>query len=249
MASLLGKVITVTGAGSGIGAATAKLLASRGALLALSDANKANLDRVADGIRAAGNTSITTTAVDVRDRAQVKEWIKSTTDKWGPLDGAANVAGVAGKVQNFSHIWEISTEDYDFINDVNAKGLFHCLAEQLAPGVSKNGSGIVSVASLCGLKGLPRSSAYCGSKHAAVGLIKAAAIEAGPRSIRVNGVAPYVLYLSNFDIQADIFKWHHSNAHAGSITGDERIQGAGDFYAHCPIRSTRRSWLLTRIPP
>ncbi|KEF56741.1 uncharacterized protein A1O9_06931 [Exophiala aquamarina CBS 119918] len=193
MASLAGKVITLTGAGSGIGAATAKILASRGAFLALADVNKTALNQVADIIRAQVSTSISTTVVDIRDRAQVKDWIKKTTEKWGPLDGAANVAGVAGKVQNVSHIWEISTEDYDFIHDVNAKGLFHCLAEQLVPGVMKDGSSIASVTSLCGLRGLPRSSVYCSSKHAATGLIKAAAMEAGARQIRVNGIAPGII--------------------------------------------------------
>ncbi|KAK5308777.1 hypothetical protein LTR93_012390, partial [Exophiala xenobiotica] len=80
-ALLTGKVITVTGAASGIGAATAKILASLGASLALADVNKGSLEKVAETIKAAGNPNVTTTVVDVRDREQVKDWIKATTDK------------------------------------------------------------------------------------------------------------------------------------------------------------------------
>jgi len=188
--SLAGKVITLTGGASGIGAATAKILAARGAKLALADVSTDELEQVAQKIRSEGNNDISTTTVDIRDRQQVKDWIHSTIQKFGPLDGAANIAGVAGRHQNVHHIWELSTEEFDLLNDVNSKGLFHCLAEMLTPGVMKDGGSIASVASICGLRGLPRSSGYCASKHAAVGLIKSAAIEAGPSLIRVNGVAP-----------------------------------------------------------
>lgn len=190
MASLENKVIMVTGAASGIGAATARILASRGAILALADVNVDGLEKVAESIRTEGSKAVSTAVVDIRDRAQVHEWIKATTEQFGPLDGAANVAGVINKHMNVHNIWELSTEEYDFVNDVNAKGLFHCIAEQLAEGVMKNGASIASVASICGIRGTPKSAAYCASKHAAVGLIRAAAIEAGPRAIRVNGIAP-----------------------------------------------------------
>lgn len=190
MSSLAGKVIALTGAASGIGAATAKLLASRGATLAIADVNKEGLNAIAASLSAHRSKKFTSTNVDIRDRDQVRQWLKATTVEFGQLDGAANVAGVAGKNQNIHHIWELSTEEYDFIMDVNAKGLFHCLASQLADGVMKDGSSIACVGSFCGLRGTPRSSAYVASKHAATGLIKSAALEAGPRNIRVNGVAP-----------------------------------------------------------
>jgi len=190
MASLAGKVIALTGAASGIGAATTKLLASRGATLAIADVNKDGLNEITKSLRAQGARNVTSTIVDVRAREQVQQWLSATIAEFGPLDGAANIAGVAGKHQNIHNIWQLSTEEYKFIMDVNAMGLFHCLASQLAEGTMKNGSSIVSVASLCGLRGLQRSAAYVASKHAAVGLIKSAALEAGPRSIRVNGVAP-----------------------------------------------------------
>lgn len=190
MSSFAGKVVALTGAASGIGAATAKLLASRGATLAIADVNKEALNAIAASLHAQGYKRVTSTTVDVRDRDQVRQWLKATTDKFGQLDGAANVAGVAGKNQNIHHIWELATEEYDFIMDVNSKGLFHCLGSQLADGVMKDGSSIASVTSFCGLRGTPRSAAYVASKHAAVGLIKSAALEAGSRNIRVNAVAP-----------------------------------------------------------
>lgn len=190
MASLAGKIIALTGAASGIGAATAKLLASRGAILAIADINKQGLDKTAASLKVVGTKCFTATTVDIRDRNQVRKWLRTTTTELGQLDGAANIAGVAGKNQNIHHIWDLSTDEYNFIMDVNSKGLFHCLAEQLGDGVMKDGSSIASVSSFCGLRGTPRSAAYVASKHAAIGLIKSAALEAGPRNIRVNGVAP-----------------------------------------------------------
>ncbi|KAK5309356.1 hypothetical protein LTR93_012232, partial [Exophiala xenobiotica] len=120
----------------------------------------------------------------------VKDWIKATTDKLGPLDGAANIAGIGGQNLMFSRIWEYSSEEYDLVNDVNGKGVFHCLAEQLTPGVMKDGSSVVSIASVPGLKGLDRTAVYTASKHAVVGLTKVAALDAGARGIRVNAIAP-----------------------------------------------------------
>lgn len=192
--SLEGKVIAVQGAASGIGAATARLLASRGAILALADVNIDALAKVANSIRVEeqmnGRVQMEIAQVDIRDRKQVKEWLKAITDEHGPLDGAANIAGVIGQHHNIHSIWELSTEEFDFINDVNSKGLFHCLAEQLIPGVMKPGGSIVNVASICGLKGIARTAGYTASKHAAVGLSRAAAVEGGQRGIRVNAVAP-----------------------------------------------------------
>lgn len=147
MASLGGKIIALTGAASGIGAAATKLLASRGAILAIADVNKQGLGQTAASLKGLGTKSFTATSVDIRDRDQVRDWLRATTAEFGQLDGAANIAGVAGKNQNIHHIWDLSTAEYDFIMDVNSKGLLHCLAEQLGDGVMKDGSTFVSVSS------------------------------------------------------------------------------------------------------
>lgn len=91
-----GKVIALTGGASGIGLATAKMLASRGAILSLSDMNESLLASTSKDITAAGG-DVSTTVLDVRDRKAVESWILGTVEKHGRLDGAVNLAGVIGK--------------------------------------------------------------------------------------------------------------------------------------------------------
>lgn len=188
--SLSGKVIVLTGAASGIGLATAKLLASRGAILSLADNNDTLLSTAVKDILATApsGTSCFGTVVDVRSRTQVDAWITATVEKYGGIDGCGNIAGVIGKCQGSQRTWEITDEEYDFIMDVNVRGLMNCLRAQI-PHVKKGGS-IVNASSICGVVGLPLCSVYCASKHAVVGMTRAAAKELGPKGIRVNCFNP-----------------------------------------------------------
>ncbi|KAK0391455.1 hypothetical protein NLU13_0956 [Sarocladium strictum] len=188
-ASLSGKVIVLTGAASGIGLATAKLLASHGATLSLADNNAALLSTAVKDILAANpGASCFGTVLDVRSRQQVDAWIAETVDKYGGIDGCGNIAGVIGKCQGSQRTWEITDEEYDFIMDVNVRGLMNCLRAQI-PHVKAGGS-IVNASSICGLVGLPLCSVYCASKHAVVGMTRAAAKELGPKGVRVNCFNP-----------------------------------------------------------
>lgn len=173
-----------------MGFETAKWLASEGASLVIGDINKQGLSSAKDSIQAAGNDSVEIFVVDIRDRSAVRAFLEYAKSRFGRLDGCAFIAGAIGKNMNIHHIWELDNSEYDFIMSVNATGLFNCLAEALRPGMLSDGGSIVTASSICGLRGLARSSAYCGSKHAVIGLSRAAAIEAGPRNIRVNCVAP-----------------------------------------------------------
>lgn len=185
--SMDGKVITLTGAASGIGLATAKLLASKGARLSLADVQSSLLDAAVAEITAAGGTVIGT-VVDVRDRKQVDAWIQKTVDKWGKLDGVANVAGVIGRCQGQQTVEKITDEEYDFIMDVNVRGVMNCMRAQV-PHVKEGGS-MVNASSIMGIIGLPRTAVYAASKHAIAGFTKAAAKELGPSNIRVNCFNP-----------------------------------------------------------
>ncbi|KIW17950.1 hypothetical protein PV08_05145 [Exophiala spinifera] len=192
MVSLAGKAFVLTGGGSGIGLATARVLASRGASLYVGDVNAAALEASLPSIihTATAAASIKTSSLDVRNRTDVREFMKKAKAEFGRLHGAANIAGVTGKGMGVSKTWELDTDEYEFVMAVNARGVFNCLAEQLRPGVLPEGSSIVNMASVNSFKALDCASPYVASKHAVVGLTKTAALEAGPRDIRVNGVAP-----------------------------------------------------------
>lgn len=187
--SLKDKVIVITGAASGIGLETAKLFASKGAKLSLADVQEQALKDLEASLTSSG-AQVITQVVDVQDRAAVESWIAATVSRFGKLDGAANLAGVIGKQSNTSSIEEISDEDWDFVLGVNVAGLRNCLRAQV-PHFSE-GAAIVNAASILGLIGAPKNLAYCASKHAVVGMTRAAAKELGPKKIRVNCICPYV---------------------------------------------------------
>ena len=125
-----GKVIVVTGAASGIGLETAKLLASKGAKVSLADVQGKELREAATDIESSGGT-VMTTVVDISKRAQVEEWIAQTVQKFGRINGAANLAGVIGKFNNISSVEEIDDDDFDFIMKVNVYGLLNCMRAQI----------------------------------------------------------------------------------------------------------------------
>lgn len=186
MASFKGKVIAITGAASGIGLATAKLLASRGADLSLADVQKDALETVAAEITAEGG-SVITTVVDVRDNGQITAWISRTVEHFGKLDLAANMAGVITRHNDL--LQDLQQDDWDLVISINLTGIMQCMRAQLK--VMQDGGAIVNAASIAGLIGRKRDSAYSASKHGVIGLTRSAAKEVGQdRKIRVNCIAP-----------------------------------------------------------
>ncbi|CAM1505172.1 Fc.00g108090.m01.CDS01 [Cosmosporella sp. VM-42] len=181
MSSFEGKVVAITGAGSGMGLATARLLASRGAIISLADIN-------AEAIKAAVSSlphsdKHMSTVIDVRDSQSVNAWVESTVQKLGKLDGAINMAGVITPARL---VVEETDDTWDFNFAVNTRGVFFCLRAQLK--AMKAGGSIVSAASVFAQMGSPGVSAYCASKAAVIGLTRAAAKE-NPH-IRINCVSP-----------------------------------------------------------
>ncbi|PGH20756.1 hypothetical protein AJ80_03516 [Polytolypa hystricis UAMH7299] len=183
-----GKVIALTGAASGIGAATAKLLGSRGATLSLADVQEALLNKVAEEIRSESGVQVLTTVLDVRKTPEVDGWISETVKKFGKLDGAANLAGVVGKSIGLGGIADTDEDEWDFIIAVNLTGLMHCMRAQMK--VIQDGGSIVNAASIAGLMGRAYNGPYAASKHGVIGLTKSAAKEIGARGVRVNCFAP-----------------------------------------------------------
>jgi NAD(P)-dependent dehydrogenase (short-subunit alcohol dehydrogenase family) len=187
MASLKGKVIAITGGASGIGLATAKLLASRGAKVSVTDLHP-DLENVAKSIiETTGNMHVIATKVDVRDTSSVSGWIEQTVKEFGQLDGAANVAGVY-KGFDDKTVADEDEKNWQFMLDVNLTGVMHCMRSQV-PHIRRGGS-VVNAASILATRGWAGASAYSASKHGVVGLIKSAAKEVGKDGIRVNCIAP-----------------------------------------------------------
>ena len=187
--SIEGKVIVITGAASGMGLETARLFASKGAKLSLADVQEKALKDIEEELSKSG-AQVMSRVVDVSKRQPVEDWIAATVEKFGKLDGAANLAGVIGRQNNIARIEELDDDDWDFIFGVNTKGLMNCMRAQI-PNFNDGGS-IVNAASILGLMGSKKSAAYVASKHAVVGLTRAAAKELGERQIRVNCFCPYV---------------------------------------------------------
>lgn len=190
--SLANKLITITGAASGIGLSTARILARRGAILSLADYNKSKLSQAHEELASLSSSpkNIHSASLDIRDTSSVNDWISYTRKHFDrTIDGCANIAG-------FHPLWtpkpveEISDAEFDQVIQINMTGLFKCLRAQLAPGILSSPSSIVNVGSVAGLIGFAGDSPYVAAKHAAHGLTKCVSKEAGKRGVRVNAVAP-----------------------------------------------------------
>ncbi|KAL4798533.1 hypothetical protein BDV19DRAFT_377060 [Aspergillus venezuelensis] len=188
MIDFTGKVIALTGGASGIGRSTALLLASLGAKVSIGDLQQGPLDAVAKEIKDAGHGDVLVRTIDVRKSETVEAWIKDTVEWGGKLDGAANLAGVIGKTIGLTGVKDIDTDEWDFVVDVNLKGVMHCMRAELR--VMANNGSIVNASSIAGIQGFPRNAAYSASKHAVIGLTRSAAKEVGEQGIRVNSIAP-----------------------------------------------------------
>jgi len=198
MASLNGKVVVITGAGSGIGRATATLLASHSILLSLADVNAKALETVQDELqRHFPTSSILVTVVDVRSQEACSSWIAQTVAHFGrPVAGAANLAGAFGPsiAQECGAIRHITDAEFDSVMAVNVKGTLNSLRAELPHVVEgskgRGGGAIVNAASVAGLVGGENNVPYVASKHAIIGMTRTAAKEEGVRAIRVNAIAP-----------------------------------------------------------
>ncbi len=181
------KVVVITGAGSGIGAATAILLAAHKALVIVSDINLKSAQNVVDRIKESGGTAHAL-QVDVTQFGEVETLIAEVVKDHGSLDVMVNNAGIGGKSQKKTA--EHTHEDWHNVIAVNQTGVFYCMKTALRQMMKQGYGNIVTVASLAGLKPSGYNLSYSASKFAVIGMTKSAALEYGRKNIRINAVCP-----------------------------------------------------------
>jgi NAD(P)-dependent dehydrogenase (short-subunit alcohol dehydrogenase family) len=189
--SLDGKVALVTGAGSGIGRATALKLAQDGAKVVVADVNDDGGRETVDAIEQAGGDAIFM-RTDVANATEVQTLVGATVRAYGRLDCAVNNAGIGGTSRDGRRYatHEYPEEHWARILSVNLTGLFFCLKHEIAQMLQQgSGGAIVNLASIAGLVG-GFGSAYVASKHGVVGVTRNTALEYARQGIRINAVCP-----------------------------------------------------------
>jgi NAD(P)-dependent dehydrogenase (short-subunit alcohol dehydrogenase family) len=185
MKRLKDKVALITGGAAGIGLETTRLFLGEGARVALVDLHD---DDLSDAARNLGNPDdLLTIAADVSSVEDCNRYVAQTVKTFGRIDVFFNNAGIEGKV---APLVDQKIEDFDRVLAVNVRGAFLGLQHVLPVMIGQKSGSVINMSSIAGLKGSPNVAPYITSKHAVVGLTRAAAIEAASHNVRVNSVHP-----------------------------------------------------------
>jgi len=190
------KIIVVTGAGSGIGAASAVLMASLGARVIASDIDLKKAEEVVSKIRKSGGKA-TAYQADVTRYEEVEALLSQVVKDHGSINVLVNNAGIGGKNQKKTA--EHTLDDWHNVIAVNQTGVFYCMKVALKQMMLQGNGNIINIASLAGLKPSGNNLSYSASKFAVVGMTKSAALEYGSKNIRINAVCPGYTHSSLLD--------------------------------------------------
>lgn len=192
MGLLEGKVAIVTAAaGAGIGQATARRFAEEGAQLVISDAHARRVQEVAEAMSKDYGRPVIGLQVDVTQRDQVEAMVQTALERFGRIDILFNNAGI----NRLQPVWEMDDDNWNLIMAVNLSGTFYCTRAVLPAMIQQKSGAIISMASVAGWIGSDEGEAhYCAAKAGVMGFTRAVAAEVAKYGIRVNAIAPGLIY-------------------------------------------------------
>jgi len=180
-----GKMVVITGASSGLGEATARLLSAEGAIVVLGARRVERLKSLADELTARGGQALAI-ATDVTDRAQVKKLVDTAVQKFGRIDVIINNAGLMPQ----SLLERLKIDEWDRMIDVNIKGVLYGIAAALPHMKQQKAGHIINVSSVAGHKIRPGATVYAATKHAVRALSEGLRQEVKPYNIRTTIISP-----------------------------------------------------------